>query len=67
MFGGHGLYMEDRFFGIIIDSAVYFRTDDESRPGYVDRGMAALQPPANRPRGKHTVDRNFEVPSIVLI
>jgi DNA transformation protein len=65
MFGGYGLYMEDTFFGIVTEGRVYFRTDEESRETYRSRDMAALQP-KHRPRGKRTVDRNFEVPANVL-
>ena len=65
MFGGYGLYLEDTFFGVITDGRLYFRTDEESREQYVARGMPALQP-RHRPRGKHTVDRNFAVPDDVL-
>jgi DNA transformation protein len=66
MFGGRGLYLEGKFFGCIFGGKLYFRTDDESRPDYVSRGMPALQPPPHRPRGPKTVDRNFEVPPEVL-
>lgn len=65
MFGGRGLWLDGRFFGVIFDGRLYFRTDEESRPAYVERGMAAFQP-KNRPRGPKTVDRNFEVPPDVL-
>ena len=61
MFGGWGLYMEDRFFGVLNDEKLYFRTDERSRSDYTSRGMIALQPKF-RPRGPRTVDRNFEVP-----
>ena len=64
MFGGHRL--RDRLFGVISDGRLYFRTDDRSRGDYTSRGMSALQPPAHRPRGSQTVDRNFEVPVDVL-
>ena len=66
MFGGRGLYLEGKFFGAIFGGKLYFRTDEESRPEYVKRGMPALQPPPHRPRGPKTVDRNFEVPAEVL-
>jgi DNA transformation protein len=65
MFGGHGLYLDGAFFGVISDGKLYFRTADESRADYVSRGMRALQP-RYRPRGRKTVDRNFEVPPDVL-
>jgi DNA transformation protein and related proteins len=65
MFGGHGLYLDGRFFGVISDGRLYFRTDEASRQRYLERGMPALQP-KHRPRGPRTVDRNFEVPAAVL-
>lgn len=65
MFGGYGLYLEETFFGVIAEGRVYLRTDDESREEYTSRGMTALQP-RFRPRGTHTVDRNFQVPPEVL-
>ena len=51
MFGGKSLYFDGRFFGIIFDGVLYFRTDDETRADYTSRGMPALQP-KYRPRGR---------------
>ncbi|MEX0784420.1 MAG: TfoX/Sxy family protein [Dehalococcoidia bacterium] len=65
MFGGYGLWLGDRYFGIINGGHAWFRTDAASRPDYLDRGMPAFQPP-NRPRGPKTVDRNFRVPDEIL-
>lgn len=65
MFGGYGLYLGDRYFGVIFDGQTYFRTDDTARAAYTSRGMSALQS-RDRPRGPKTVDRNFEVPPEVL-
>ena len=65
MFGGHGFYSGGKFFGVIFDGRLYFRTDEHSQTAYVERGMPAYQPPG-RPRGPRTVDRNFEVPADVL-
>jgi DNA transformation protein len=65
MFGGHGLWLDDRFFGLVNDGRLYFRTDAESRADYAGRGMTAFQP-KSRPRGPKTVDRNFEVPADVI-
>jgi DNA transformation protein len=64
LFGGHGLYLAGTFFGVVSDGRLYFRTDDESRQRYLDRGMAPLQP-RYRARGPRTVDRHYEVPSDV--
>ena len=65
MFGGYGLYLGEKFIGVVSDGAAWFRTDEASRPAYVSRGMPALQP-KYRPRGPKTVDRNFRVPDEVL-
>ena len=65
MFGGYGLWLGDRYFGIIHGGQAWFRTDAESRAHYLERGMPAFQPP-NRPRGPRTVDRTFLVPDEVL-
>jgi DNA transformation protein len=62
LFGGYGFYLDDRFFAVISEGRLYFRTDDDSRAPYVERGMSPLQP-RYRPRGPKTVDRNFEVPA----
>jgi DNA transformation protein len=64
MFGGKGLYFDGKFFGVIFDGVLYFRTDDESRADYTSRKMPALQP-KYRPRGPKTVDRHFQVPADV--
>src|SRR5690606_30568098 len=65
MFGGRGLYLEARYFGLIDGKSVYFRTDEATRDEYISRGMPAFQP-ASRPRGPRTVDRNFQVPPEIL-
>ena len=65
MFGGYGLWLGDRYFGVINGGHAWFRTDVTSRPDYLARGMPAFQPP-NRRRGPKTVDRNFRVPDEIL-
>ena len=40
MFGAHGLYQGGRFFGILDEGRLFFKTDARSRPDYVARGMA---------------------------
>ena len=49
MFGGVGLYLEGKYFGLISDGILYFRTDSTSRDAYIERGMPAFQP-MDRPR-----------------
>jgi|SRR5579859_2132889 len=61
MFGGHGLYMSNSFFGIVHKGALYFRTDEASRPGYVKAGSRPFNP-----RGQKELHRYYEVPADVL-
>jgi len=35
MFGGHGLYLDDVFFGLIAYDTLYLKTDTENRGDYV--------------------------------
>jgi len=44
MFGGHGLYCEKHFFGIIAEGRLYFKTDESNRLEYERRGMKPFQP-----------------------
>ena len=63
MFGGHGLYAEDRFFGILMDGRLYFKTDDKTRENYVRRGMG----PFIYEKARRTMTiQYFEVPPEVL-
>jgi DNA transformation protein len=65
MFGGHGLYAGHKFFGLVNDGRLYFRTDDASRPAYLARGMQPFQP-NRRPIGPRTVPRNYQVPPEII-
>ena len=61
MFGGHGLYCDDVFFGIIHDGRLYFRTDEASRAGYESCGMMPF-----RPNPKQTLKNYLEVPVDII-
>jgi DNA transformation protein and related proteins len=61
MFGGYGLYHGDRFFGIVYQGRLYFRTDTASRRPYVDAGMRPF-----RPNARQTLGSYFEVPPDVV-
>ncbi len=61
MFGGYGLYRGEVFFGIIYKGRLYLRTNAESRPIYLERGMKPF-----RPKPKQTVPNYYEVPVDVL-
>ena len=38
MFGGWGLYKNDKIFGIIADDEVYFKVDEFNRKDYEEKG-----------------------------
>ncbi len=61
MFGGHGLYIDQSFFGIVHQGSLYFRTDEASRPAYVKAGSRPFNP-----KGRIELHRYYEVPPEVL-
>jgi DNA transformation protein len=61
MFGGHGLYQDEIFFGIIAKGRLYFKTDEKSAALYRRRGMKPF-----RPNAKQTLKNYYEVPGEVL-
>jgi DNA transformation protein and related proteins len=61
MFGGHGLYLGDAFFGIVYKGRLYFRTDEATRSGYVRLGMEPF-----RPNARQTLKSYYEVPVDVV-
>ncbi len=61
MFGGHGLYRGEIFFGIISKGRVYFKTDEGSKKLYTDKGMKPF-----RPNPRQTLKNYYEVPPDVL-
>ena len=61
MFGGHGLYLGASFFGIVHKGSLYFRTDESTRPAYVEAGSRTFNP-----KGVQELHRYYEVPADVL-
>jgi DNA transformation protein and related proteins len=51
MFGAVGLYSGERFFGLIDDDTLYFKTGATNSAEYQARNMPRFMPPANRPLG----------------
>jgi DNA transformation protein and related proteins len=39
MFGGHGLYLDGLIVAIVVADVLYLKTDDETRPMYVQRAL----------------------------
>ncbi len=61
MFGGHGLYRGDIFFGIIHEGRLYFKTNAQTRLIYTHRGMKPFHPNA-----KQTLKNYYEVPVDII-
>ncbi len=61
MFGGHGLYAGETFFGIVWRDRLFFRTDDQTRADFRRAGMKPF-----RPNPRQTLKRYYEVPADVL-
>ncbi len=61
MFGGHGLYCGEVFFGILHKGRLYLKTDDRSRADYVRHGMKPF-----RPNPRQTLRTYYEVPVDIL-
>jgi DNA transformation protein len=62
MFGGIGLYQDQRFFGIITSDTLYFKVNDANRGDYQVRGMGAFRL-RSRP---HISTSYFELPADIL-
>jgi DNA transformation protein len=63
MFGAHGLYCDDKFFGILDEGRLFFKTDAQSGADYTARGMG---PFTYEMKGKVVTMSFHEVPPEVL-
>ena len=63
MFGAHGLYCGEKFFGILDEGRLFFKTDAASQADYTARGMG---PFTYEMKGKVTTMAYHEVPPDVL-
>jgi DNA transformation protein and related proteins len=61
MFGGHGLYSGETFFGIIDDGRLYFKVGASTIADYTSRGSGPF-----RPTPKQTLRSYYEVPAEIL-
>jgi DNA transformation protein len=57
MFGGHGLYQDDTFFGILHKGKLYFKVDESTIGEYRKRRMKPF-----RPNPKQTLKSYYQVP-----
>jgi len=63
MFGAHGLYSGDKFFAILDEGRLFFKTDTTTQPDYVARGMG---PFTYKSKGRVMTMAYHEVPLDVL-
>ena len=63
MFGAHGLYSGEKFFGILDEGRLFFKTDAVSQADYTSRGM---RPFTYELKGKTMTMAYHEVPPDVL-
>jgi len=61
MFGGHGLYQDETFFGIIHKGRLYFKVDESTVGEYRKRKMKPF-----RPNAKQTLKSYYQVPVDVV-
>jgi DNA transformation protein len=63
MFGGVGLYHEERFFGLIAGDTLYLKVNDSNRGDYEARGMRRFRPFPDKPYWSMTY---YELPADAL-
>ena len=63
MFGGVGLYHDERFFALISRDTLYFKVNDSNRRHYEERGMERFRPFEDKPMWSMTY---YTVPADVL-
>ena len=64
MFGGLGLYFDERMFAVVDDDTLYLRVDDATRPEFVKRDMSPFRPVKREPK---KVSLNYyQLPAEVL-
>jgi DNA transformation protein len=61
MFGGYGLYYDEKFFGLIADGKLFLKTNEDTSQKYRDAGMGPFEP-----RPKIRLKNYYEVPVDVL-
>jgi DNA transformation protein len=63
MFGAHGIYSGDKFFGILDSGRLFFKTDNDSQADYIALGM---EPFTYEMKGKVMTMAYHEVPPDIL-
>lgn len=63
MFGGYGLFHEDRMFGLVAGGRVYLKTDDENRAAFQAKGLLPFE---YARRGEMTATSYYEAPAEIF-
>jgi DNA transformation protein and related proteins len=63
MFGAHGIYCGENFFGILDEGRLFFKTDTTNKADYTARGMSAF---TYESKGKTLTMSYHEVPPEIL-
>lgn len=63
MFGGYGVYRDDRIFAIIVDDRLYFKADPVTCAEFEEKGLSPFTYVA---RGKSVTMQYFEAPPEVF-
>jgi len=61
MFGGHGLYQDETFFGILHKGKLFFKVDESTVGEYRKRKMKPF-----RPNAKQTLKSYYQVPVEII-
>jgi DNA transformation protein len=61
MFGGHGLYQDETFFGIVHQGRLYFKVDETTVAQYRKHRMKPF-----RPNAKQTLKSYYQVPVEII-
>lgn len=61
MFDAFGLYLEGKFFGIIHDSSLFFKTDQQTKKEYIKYGSKPFAPSP-----KQILKNYYEVPAEII-
>ena len=62
LFGGAGLYRDNKMFGLVADNVVYLKVDKTSKDKFILAGSSPFKPFPNRP----TIMSYFELPPDIL-
>jgi len=63
MFGGHGIFLEELMFGLVADSTLYLKADDETENDFKQKGLEAF---TYNKKGKEYKLSYFQAPEETL-